>query len=259
MYRSLDPDKIVATLELLERRITERFPKAGLGKVCNELIGIARESRAKSEKLKRPNLLLRGLSALVILLGVGLIVELATLTRIGNLTASIYDIVKGVDAGFNVALLSGAALVFLVTLEGRWKRGQALGNLNELRSIIHVIDMHQLTKDPSSIDEPLATPSSPRRDLDAFALTRYLDYCSEMLSLTAKVAALYAQSTNDPVVIDASSDLQQITSNLSNKMWQKINIIQTMHAHENRHASPIAVAPADALPGRAATTTPGKP
>ena len=36
-----------------------------------------------------------------------------------------------------------------------------------------------------------------------FELTRYLDYCSEMLSLTAKIAALYAQSSSDAVVIDA--------------------------------------------------------
>ena len=32
-------------------------------------------------------------------------------------------------------------------------------------------------------------PSSPKRLLSPFELTRYLDYCSEMLSLAAKVAA----------------------------------------------------------------------
>lgn len=210
MYRSLDPDKIVSTLEQLERRINERFPHAGLGKVCGELTGIARASRAEAAELQRPHLLLRGLSALVILLGLGLILGLATLIRVGNVTGDLYDILQGVDAAFNVALLSGGALLFLVTLEGPWKRGQALGDLNELRSIIHVIDMHQLTKDPSALEKPLDTPSSPLRQLDAYALTRYLDYCSEMLSLSAKVAVLYAQSTNDPVVIEASSDLQQI-------------------------------------------------
>ena len=43
-------------------------------------------------------------------------------------------------------------------------------------------------------------------------MTRYLDYCSEMLSLTSKVAALYAQAFPDPVVTDAVSDIERITS-----------------------------------------------
>ena len=38
-----------------------------------------------------------------------------------------------------------------------------------------------------------------------FELSRYLDYCSEMLSLTAKLAALYAQNLPDPVIIEAGA------------------------------------------------------
>jgi hypothetical protein len=64
------------------------------------------------------------------------------------------------------------------------------------------------------------------RQLDHIELVRYLDYCSEMLSLAAKVAAVYAQSTRDPTVVAASSDLQQLTANLSSKIWQKIRIAQ---------------------------------
>lgn len=62
--------------------------------------------------------------------------------------------------------------------------------------------------------------------MTAFELTRYLDYCSEMLSLSAKIAALYAQSTSDSVVIEAASDLSTLTTNLSSKIWQKITIVQ---------------------------------
>jgi hypothetical protein len=107
--------------------------------------------------------------------------------------------------------------------------------------------MHQLTKDPSgAIIGGKATASSPARKLTPFELTRYLDYCSEMLSLAAKVAALYAQSTKDPVVIEAASDLAQITSNLSNKIWQKINIVQIGGQHHPApspgHASAAALA-----------------
>jgi hypothetical protein len=34
--------------------------------------------------------------------------------------------------------------------------------------------------------------------MSPFELTRYLDYCSEMLSLTSKLAAVYAQNLPDP-------------------------------------------------------------
>ena len=38
--------------------------------------------------------------------------------------------------------------------------------------------------------------------LDAEQLHHYLDYCSEMLSLTAKTAALCAEHSSDPVVLE---------------------------------------------------------
>ena len=132
---------------------------------------------------------------------------------------------------FNIIslLTFAAAVFFLVTIETRIKRGRALEAIRELRALAHVIDMHQLTKDPSrpSTVARDATPHSPQRTLTPFELSRYLDYCSEMLSLSAKVAALYAQGTRDPVVIETASDLGQITSNMSGKIWQKITLVQS--------------------------------
>ena len=58
-------------------------------------------------------------------------------------------------------------------------------------------------------------------------LARYLDYCSEMLSITGKVAALFAQSVNDDVVIDGVNDIETLSSNLSRKIWQKITLIDS--------------------------------
>ena len=83
--------------------------------------------------------------------------------------------------------------------------------------------MHQLTKDPSAVVSIAGnTPSSPARTLSRFELARYLDYCSEMLSLTSKVAVLYAQGFPDPTVTDAVSDIERIAAGLSQKIWQKI-------------------------------------
>jgi hypothetical protein len=51
-----------------------------------------------------------------------------------------------------------------------------------------------------------------------------------MLSLVAKLAALYAQDMRDPVVIDTVSDIEAMTTNLSRKIWQKITIVEHMQA-----------------------------
>ncbi len=92
------------------------------------------------------------------------------------------------------------------------------------RSLAHVIDMHQLTKDPTLVLGP-RTASSPAREMNRFQLARYLDYCAEMLALTAKLAALYAGESDDPVIVAAVNDIETLTSDLGRKIWQKIMIL----------------------------------
>jgi hypothetical protein len=46
-----------------------------------------------------------------------------------------------------------------------------------------------------------------------------------MLSLVGKVAALYVQDLDDPVVLGAVNDVENLTTGLSRKIWQKIMII----------------------------------
>jgi len=93
--------------------------------------------------------------------------------------------------------------------------------------------MHQLTKDPEHILTPgMSTASSPERKLTRFELARYLNYCSELLSLSSKLAALHVQYLNDPIVLDAVNDIEVLASNLSNKMWHKIVVLDTTVAAE---------------------------
>ena len=227
MYQKLDPNKIVETLEKLEHRVAERFPGAGLAKVGAELIGIARQTHARSEEIAKPDWRLRGLVGTVLSVGAFLLVMLG-LNFFGSVRAEneLFGTLQGIDSAFNIVILMGAALFFMVTLEERVKRHRALKALHELRSIIHVVDMHQLTKDPGMKAQVTAsTPSSPNRVLTPPELIRYLDYCSEMLSLAAKVAVLYAQSFPDPVVTEAVNDLERTATSLSQKIWQKINIL----------------------------------
>jgi hypothetical protein len=91
---------------------------------------------------------------------------------------------------------------------------------------VHIVDMHQLSKDPEHLLGPaMPTESSPRRSFTRFELARYLDYCSELLSLTSKLAALHVQYLDDEVVLDAVNDIETLAASLSNKIWQKIMIL----------------------------------
>ncbi len=98
--------------------------------------------------------------------------------------------------------------------------------IHQLRALAHVIDMHQLTKDPErSFFNEKRTYSSSMQTMNTFELTRYLDYCAEMLSLVSKVAALYTQNFDDTVILTEVNKLENLTTGLSNKIWQKIVII----------------------------------
>ncbi len=243
-YRSLNPDRILTTLETLHARIHERFPGSGLANVCEELVGIAGESRERVAALASPNLPLRLASTGVAVAGIVALGYVASIIEYKRETENLFGVLEGIDALLNTAVLMGAGMFFIGTLEGRWKRQRALDDLHQLRAIVHVIDMHQLTKDPRILPPNQRTKSSPVRRLTQFELTRYLDYCSEMLSLTAKIAALYAQCARDAAVLNAVSELETVSANLSSKIWQKITMIQNdEHAREMRERVPPARGP----------------
>jgi hypothetical protein len=238
-HRALDPDKVVETIAVLRHRILERFPGAGLGEVCAELLLLAGENSARAEKIAGRNVPLR--MAILVLLVAGL-AALAWIVSLFNLfpksADNVYSVLQGVDAAANLVVLMGAGVFFLTRIEERLKRRAALRALHELRSIVHVIDMHQLTKDPSAtVSVAGNTPSSPARTLSRYEVTRYLDYCSEMLSLTSKVAVLFAQGFPDPAVTEAVSDIERIAAGLSQKIWQKIIILESQGVGQPATAS----------------------
>lgn len=68
--------------------------------------------------------------------------------------------------------------------------------------------------------------------MSEFQLSRYLDYCAEMLALIAKLAALYANRSHDEVVIAAVNEVETLTSNLGRKIWQKIMILSQLKEAE---------------------------
>jgi hypothetical protein len=224
-YQALDPERIIATLETLERRIGERFPHSGLAKISTELTAIARQTTERIAGIARPYVGLRLLLAIVLAAGLACIAWLVLFAMRMEASSELTNVMQGADAGVSLLIVLGGTALYLSTLESRWRRDQALKALHEFRSIVHVIDMHQLTKDPSAFGAP-RTSSSPDRSMTVPQLLRYLGYCSELLSLAAKVAALYADKLRDPVVIDAVGDIERLTTDLSQKIWQKIELFQ---------------------------------
>jgi hypothetical protein len=228
VYRSVNPESVVRTVERLRDRIKERFPESGLGRVAEELHEVAQASAARALWTRKPLLPLRvAMGALVLLILAGLVTMVLALRGTAELKqVSVIELVQALEAGVNDVIFVGVAIFFLASLESRIKRARVLAAVHELRALAHIIDMHQLTKDPERM--LLAgpdTPSSPERLLTPFELSRYLDYCSELLSLLGKIGALYAQYTTDAVALSAVDQIEDLTSGLSRKIWQKIMIL----------------------------------
>ncbi|MFL5381884.1 MAG: hypothetical protein ACJ8GN_05160 [Longimicrobiaceae bacterium] len=228
-FRELRGERIVETVERLAHRIDERFPGSGLSGVCHHLHAVAAAAADDVPRLGRPIWPLR----LFIVAAIAVLVAVAgwmasLLLRVSLDPGNISEVLQGSDAARNDIIFLAVAIFFLVSLETRVKRRRVLRSLHRLRSIVHIVDMHQLTKDPAPRDMPrVDTASSPERVLSPYELSRYLDYCSEMLSLAAKLAALHVQYVNDPVVLDAVNDIEVLAANLSSKIWQKIMILDS--------------------------------
>ncbi len=229
-FRTLDATHIIGTIERLCHRMEERFPGAGLTGVGRDLFGLARECAREAERLGRPNWPVR-LSVAAAILAMAVVVVAAVTGVVQRLAspgdvAGLSDFVQGVEAGVNDVVFLAIAVYFLASIEGRLKRRIALRRIHQLRSIAHIVDMHQLTKDPEYVhDPPTDTASSPVRTMTRAELGRYLDYCSELLSLTGKLGALFVQHLDDAVVLQAVNEIEDLTSGLSRKVWQKITLL----------------------------------
>src|SRR5262247_1943119 len=131
MYRNLDSEKILGTIETLNRRIAERFPGAGLARVCQELLTIAEESHRRSAWIAKPQRSLRILAGAVVMLIIGGLVFVLANASWPNNGFDLVVLVQVSEAGLNVFLLLSAAILFLITAETRIKRRRALKAIHE--------------------------------------------------------------------------------------------------------------------------------
>ncbi len=227
-YRQLDAQKIIDTVKKLRERIERRFPGSGLSKLVGELLRVAEETVPRTKWIQKPHLPLRcaaGVLSLAILALFGVMVFHIPQFQFNDFT----NFIQALEASISSIVFIGAAILFLISWEHRIKRNRALRAIHELRALAHIVDMHQLTKDPESYYSPATSGTTVnKRAMTPFELNRYLDYCSESLALISKIAALYVQGFQDPVLLDAVDDVEDLTAGFSRKIWQKLTILETL-------------------------------
>jgi len=243
-YSAIRADAIIETLKTLSLRVGERFPASSLERVCDDIVIVAEKADERWQTYHKPLVYLR------VLWGVGFTLLMVVVTILGFWLTEEFTglgeghlpfeerpglaLFEGLEPAMNVFILLGAGMFFMMRQEEKIKRERVLKHIHELRSLTHIIDMHQLTKDPSAILMGYSrTAHSPVREMTRFELTRYLDYCAELLSLIGKIAALYMRDVEDIEVIQAANEIENLSTNISRKIWQKIMLIGQMDCYED--------------------------
>jgi hypothetical protein len=230
MFRSLDHAKLLATIHTFRAKIEKMFPGSGLGEVAGELEAAALSCFREIEQQGRPLWKLRAAVGAAVLALLLIPAETLWLQRFELRFGSLAEFVQAADAGFNVLLLIAAAVLFLVQTENRLKRNRTFESLNELRALAHVIDMHQLCKDPGTsrikVEESPRTNPHPKAIKNENDMWFYLSLCTDLLAVTGKLAACFARCQNDRIVLDSIHEIEMLTTALSRKIWQKMSLLE---------------------------------
>ncbi|HRW17706.1 MAG TPA: hypothetical protein P5181_02555 [Dermatophilaceae bacterium] len=229
-YDHLNVGHVLRTIERLQARIAETFPRRHLADVAGTVHSVISRMVTDAERQRPVRLALRIVSRVVIVVLVALsilTIVLAIRDAAGNASSRpAFEWLPILESGINDVVFAGIAIWFLISLEGRWHRHRLLATLHRLRSLAHVVDMHQMSKDATQLLPPADGPEHHYPVLTAAEFGRYLDFCSELLSLIGKGAALCAESSTDAVVLDTVSEIETLTTGISRKVWQKITLLQ---------------------------------
>lgn len=222
----LDDDKILETASTLALRVQERFPDSGLSGLAADLTEVARLTVSNVARTSRPIIGLRIAAWLMIGIGIATGIQIVSRLHTEFDLGNPGEFIQSFQAALESAVFLGASVLFLLGWENRIKRQRMLVALHELRTIAHLVDMHQLTKTPDSIrfNGP-RTANSPDRHMTTFELARYFGYCTEMLSIVGKLATLYVQQSPDTAVLQSVDQIETLTTGLSSKIWQKSRLL----------------------------------
>jgi hypothetical protein len=230
--RRIEGGDVIATSQNLSARVIERFPESGLANVAAQTATIAADTVGRASRLGQPRWKLR----VGALLGCGAVFAVAVVFAVNvgreaNTTGSQgIAWIQIIESAVNDVIFVALTIGFLTQVESRIKRAEALRSIRTLRSLAHVIDLHQLDKDPLRFRQnelPPTTSSSPI-ELTQVELERYLQYCVELLSIVGVLAAVHAQELSDPVVVAATGDIESLTVGLSQKIWSKLQVSRSV-------------------------------
>jgi hypothetical protein len=225
----LEAHYIAHAASKLEDRIRARLPGRRLADVAHRLSEMVPDMHDRFStsfiRYRRARLLSRAASVTIVVASlVALVFALKdpALNGVDN-SSDLVGLVEGIVSDLVYASI---AVFFLWALPERRERRTLLLLLHQLRSLAHVVDMHQLDKDPEQAREDyVPTAKSPPNRMTAEELHHYFDYCSELVSLIAKAAALCAEHSSDSVVLTTVSDLETLSAQMSQKIWQKISLL----------------------------------
>lgn len=219
-YKSLDPKEVLKTAGELSARVADRFPGSGLLGISKELEGVAGRMEGRAAELKKPKVVLRAGILLVCVVAALAAAKLAVMIRASDDIFSLPQFIQSLGSGLEGLAIMTAFAFFLAAIERRSRRSAALKFLSELRSMAHIIDLHQTKKENLGPDIG-PTKNSPRRDLDDPRLSRYLEYCSEMLSIIGMVGSYYAQELGDEDFLESVDQLTDLTNGMASRILQK--------------------------------------
>ena len=224
----LEPVPVIETARRLRDRIGARFPDRGIHRVAQELVSLTEQVADTSAGSRRRSRLVRagshtviGIVVLVALFAFGFAVEAAFTEAPDNGL----DWLPLIESAVNDIVFVAIAVVLLYSFPERVQRTDLLAKLHRLRSLAHIIDMHQLTKEPESLRDAFAGSLDDDVDLTAEQVEYYLEYCTELLSMVSKAAALCAEESQDDIVLNTVSTIETLTMGMSRKVWQKITVL----------------------------------
>lgn len=239
-YERLDGAEVRAVITYLGERIDTYLPRhPGLRAATDELGKVVDglQERSLSAPRQRAALVLVARALILVVAAVSVVAVVTAvrdaLTRVGKLAA--FEWLPVLESLINDLVFAGIAIWFLLSLADRVVRNDLIRRLHRLRSLAHIIDMHQMSKDPApvlgrSVPADPAEPAGPERvsprTMSARDYGLYLEYCSELLSLTSKAAALCAEESTDALVLDTVSEIENLTTGMSRKIWQKISLLR---------------------------------
>lgn len=226
-YREIDPTKLIHTVSKMADRVEQQFPGSGLAAVANEVAAVSEGTVARVAEIKRPRIGLRLIVGFMVLLVVSGPFLFSYLLSFSEEVTNLGDFLEATDAGLHMLLVLAGGIFFLVGMENRMRRNDSLEALAEFRSLAHLVDLHQINKDPGL--DLVGPPENDKRTVRTDEqLASYLDFSGDLLSIVGKLAAYYAQNLSDRVVLDAVNEIETLTSSLSNKLWLKILVLREM-------------------------------